>query len=82
MVSSVYHTISLNHFSNLIAEAASYAAVDAEDENLITQKQVEIDQMSTAAQDGVNTIVKEYRDQIDTIFAEFIKGLDELEYKK
>ena len=26
MVSSVYHTISLEHFSKLIAEAASYAA--------------------------------------------------------
>ena len=82
MISSVYHTISQEHFSKLIAEAASYAALDAEDEDLIKQKQVEIDQMSTAAQDGVNTIVKEYRDQIDTMFAEFTEGLNELEYKK
>ena len=82
MVSSVYHTISQEHFSKIIAEAASYAALDAEDGALIKQKQVEIDQMATNAQDGVKTIAKEYRDQIDTMFAEFTEGLDELEYQK
>ena len=82
MVSSVYHTISQEHFLKILAEAASYAALDAEDEALIKQKQVEIDQMSTDAQDGVKTIVKEYQDQIKTMFAEFTEGLDELEYQK
>ena len=82
MVTSVYHTISQEHFSKLIAEAASYAALDAEDEALIPKKKVEIDQMFIDAQDGVKNIVKEYLDQIDTMFAEFTEGLDQLEYQK
>ena len=85
LVSSVYHTISQEHFTKLMAEAASYVALDAEtpeDKALIKKKKKEIDQMATDAQDGVLKIVKEYRDQIDTLFAEFTEGLDELEYQK
>ena len=82
MISSMYHTISQEHFSKIITEAASYAALDAEDKDLINQKKFEIDQMASSAQYGVNTIVKEYHDQIDKEFAVFTKGLDKLEYKK
>ena len=82
MVSSVYHTISQEHFSKIITEAASYAALDSEDEDLIKRKKVEIYQMATNAQDGVIAIVKEYQDQIDTMFAEFTEGSYKLEYQK
>ena len=82
MVSSVYHTISQKHFSKIITEAASYAALDAEDKNLIIRKKFEINQMATNAQDGVNAIAKEYHDQIGTMFAEFTKDSNALEYQK
>ena len=81
MVSSVYHKISQEHFSKIIAEAASYAALDAEDKDLISQKKVEMDQMATKAQEGVNTIVKDYFDQINTMVGEFKEGSNMLEYQ-
>ena len=77
----MYHKISQEHFSKIIAEAASYAALDAEDKDLISQKKVEMDQMATKAQEGVNTIVKEYHDQINTMFGEFKEGSNMLEYQ-
>ena len=82
VVSSVYHKISVEHFSPMLVKIGENLGLDKLEPAQRAQLGQELMNMAENAKEGIDAIVQEYRKGIDDEFAKFTEECKELDYKK